>query len=56
MRVENLMIGLVILVFCLGLSIATPDVFSLSAGVEDLIQIGFGVLGLFSFIIATVLR
>ncbi len=55
MRVENLMIGLVILVFCLGLSIIIPDVLTVAAGTEDIFRLGFGTLGLFAFVLSLVI-
>ena len=46
MNIGYIFLGLVVLVFCLALGNATPELFSLSAGVEDLIRLGFLVLGI----------
>ena len=54
MNIGYLFLGFVILVFSLALANATPDLFSLSTAVEDLIQLGFLALGLFSLIAGVV--
>ncbi len=47
-------LGLVLLIFCLALANATPELFDLSANVEDLIQIGFLALGLFGLVVGLI--
>ena len=54
MRIEKLFLGLILFVFFLALSLATPDIFSLSANVEELLQYGFGALAIFCLIFGVI--
>lgn len=50
-QMMNIFLGLIILVFALALSIATPDIFNFSEPVEELIRYGFIILGFFGIVI-----
>ncbi len=56
MKVENFMMGLVILIFCLGLSVIIPDVLTIAGPQEELFRLGFLALGIFSFILSLVVE
>ncbi len=47
MTIVKLFLGLILLIFCLVISIITPDIFNFSNDVEDLLQAGFMSLGVF---------
>jgi hypothetical protein len=47
-------LGLVLLVFCIAIANATPDLFSLTESVENLIRVGFLALGLFGLVVALI--
>jgi NADH:ubiquinone oxidoreductase subunit 3 (subunit A) len=54
MNIAKLFLGLILMIFFLALSIETPNLFSLSAGAEELIQYGFGALAIFCMVIGVV--
>ena len=51
---QGIFLGIILLMFCLALSIATPDIFSFSSDVEELIQGGLVALGIFGLVIGIV--
>ncbi len=50
MSIAKLFLGLILLIFCLALSIIAPSIFNFSSDVEELLQYGFLALGMFCMI------
>ncbi len=50
MGIASLFLGMILLLFCLAISIVIPDLFDFSSNVEELLQYGFLALGIFGMV------